>query len=469
MRSSLKKIHFVGIKGVGQTALAVYMKQKGIDVSGSDTNEIYHTDEILKKYTINVKAGFSPHNIPQNTDLIITTGAHDSFNNPESLAGIRRGIRTITHGQALGEEMKGKVGISVAGTHGKTTTTSMIATIAKFANLDPSYVIGTASIPSLGAAGHYGRGNLFIAEADEYITAPNIDKTPRFLWQSPRVAIITSIEYDHPDAYQNIEEIEGAFFKFATKVSRKGLLILGIDDSNVLNLKKHLPKTIPTTSYGFSDKADYKIVDYKVSKKGISFVVINKNLNLGEFNLQVPGTHNAQNATAAAVSALFFGLKLETIKNALVKFSGSKRRFEKVGNLGNILLYDDYAHHPSEIEATLKAFKDIYPNKRIMTIFQPHTYSRTYALFPDFVDSFLEIQGKIVVTDIFASKREKKDDKINAQKLVDETRKKGKSNIFYFKTREEILLFLEKNKDKIDIILTMGAGDIYKLHEYLKK
>lgn len=465
---NIKKAYFIGIKGVGMTALAVFMKQKGIEVTGSDVENSFHTDRILKMYGIKIKKGFHASNVPQNADLVITTGAHGSFKNPESQEAIKRGIRTVSHAQALGEAMEGKIGISIAGSHGKTTTTAMTASVFKYAHLDPSYGIGAASIPMLGSGGHFGKGKYFITEADEYLTAPGIDDKPRFLWQNPQVVVLTNIEYDHPDAYKNFDDIFAAFQKFCLKVPLQGLLVLCLDDPHIKSLKKRLPKTIPISTFGFSPKADFQISQYKIRNKKAIFSLKYKNLDMANITLNVPGRHNAQNAVAAFIISHHFSVPIPMIVTGLENFQGSKRRFEQVGNLGDILLYDDYAHHPTEIVETLKAIKEIFPQRRIIVIFQPHTYSRTKALLNDFALAFLSSDELILVTEIFSSAREVKDEAISSKLLVDETLKRGKANIHYLPTKKDILTFLEKNKRQNDIIITMGAGDIYKLHDEIK-
>ena len=464
----LKKVFFIGIKGVGMTSLAVYLCQKGIKVTGSDVDEVFQTDQTLKKYHIKVKTDFSPVNVHKDADLVIVTGAHGSLYNPQAQEAVRLGIKTLPLGRALGEFMSGHITISVAGCHGKTTATAMLATIFQEAGIDASYTIGASSISSLPSSGHFGKSPYFIAEADEYITAPAIDPTPRFLWHNPRVGVITNIEYDHPDAYQNINDLLNAYQKFAEKIPPSGLLILCIDDPNNRILKDRLSTHIPVKTYGFSNNADIKIQNYRLENGNAKFSLYSSDKKIGDFSLRIPGRHNVLNAAAAYLASDFFHIKSQAIQKGLSGYQGARRRFELVKKIGDNLFYDDYAHHPTEIKKTLQSIKELYPPRRIISIFQPHTFSRTKSLFQDFVSVFGAVLDPVIITDIFASKREKDNQNISSEDLVAEAIKQGKSDIYYLSAKDEIIRFIKKNISSQDIILTMGAGDIYKLHDDFK-
>jgi UDP-N-acetylmuramate-alanine ligase len=253
----LKYIHFVGIKGVGMTALALCAQDLKIRVTGSDVEEKFVTDEILKKRKIKWRKGFKKENIVGQPDLVITTSAHQGLANPEVKVASKSGIKTITYGEALGMFMKGKVGISACGVGGKTTTAAMMATILEEAKLKPSFVIGAGNIPSLGAPGRYAKGKHFVAEADEYVTSPGIDNRPKFLFQSPKIIVVTNIEHDHPDVYPDLEAITNAFRSFSKKIPRDGVLVACVDNENVRHLLKEIK--VPVQTYGFSQKADWQI------------------------------------------------------------------------------------------------------------------------------------------------------------------------------------------------------------------
>jgi UDP-N-acetylmuramate--alanine ligase len=446
----IKSIYLVGIKGVGMTPLAIIAKEAGITVSGSDIADEFITDIALKEAGIIPLIGFAEDNV-KDVDLVITTGAHGGFNNIEVQEAKRKKIRVITQGEAVGVFMNGDIfdrkftGISVTGTHGKTTTSAMIATLLKVNNFDPSYLIGTANALSLGAPGHYGKGEYFVAEADEYMTEPNFDKTIKHLWQHPKIAVITNIEFDHPDAYKSLNDTREQFLKFADQLPKSGVLITCGDDPQVRKLLQ-----------GFNGRR----ITYGV-KKDNDFVVSEV---LKDIELSVFGDHNLLNATATYIVGLEIGLTKEQIKKGLSGFKGSKRRSEFVGILSSgAKLYDDYAHHPTEIRKTLKAFREKFPDSKIVCIFQPHTYSRTKSLFGQFSKSF-EYTDAVILTDIYASLREKPDKSVSMQELAS---KVGKKALFLADLRD-VISYINNNQKKDVIFITMGAGDVYKISDQLK-
>lgn len=270
--NKVKNIHFIGIKGVGMAPLAIIAKEAGFAVSGCDLGEEFITDVPLKKAGIEPLVGFSENHLSA-CDLVITTGAHGGFENAEVIKAKNLGIPVWTQGQAVGKFMSGELfkdsfaGISVAGSHGKTTTTAMIATVLKENKLDPSFLIGTGEIPSLGSSGHFGKGKYFVAEADEYATEPKYDKTPKFLWQHPQVGVITNIEFDHPDLYSSMEQLRKAFLDFTNKIDPTGVLIACVDDLETVKvLKQYSGKVI---TYGFSKSADFNLQRVSTSPKNL--------------------------------------------------------------------------------------------------------------------------------------------------------------------------------------------------------
>ena len=450
----IRSIHFVGIKGVGMTPLAIIAKEAGISVSGSDIADEFITDVQLKKAGITPLIGFSKDHVGD-VDLVITTGAHGGFNNIEVLEAKRKKIKVITQGEAVGVFMQGDIfnrkfiGISVTGTHGKTTTTAMIATILKANEKDPSFLIGTADAVSLGAPGHFGKGDFFVAEADEYMTEPNFDKTIKHMWQHPKIAVITNIEFDHPDIYDSIEDTRESFLKFANQLPQDGVLITYGDDPQVQKLLLEFKGRKIT--YGLKKQNDYVLDN------------ILKDIELGVF-----GDHNKLNATAAFVVGLEIGLTKDQIKKGLMEFKGSKRRSEFVGTLkSGALVFDDYAHHPTEIQKTLNAFREKYPNSNIICIFQPHTYSRTKSLFEQFSNSFNDV-NTVILTNIYSSLREKPDLTVSMSDLTRKIGSKGKKALF-LPTLSDVVKYVNENNFGPDtIVITMGAGDIYKISEQLK-
>lgn len=453
-----KQIHFIGIKGVGMTALALYAKEKGFLVSGSDEAEEFLTDAVLKKHKISFKVGFNRKDLKIKPDLVIVTGAHGGLTNKEAQAFREEGVEVISHGQALGRFLNEQQGISVAGVGGKTTTSAMIATILSNNQLDPSYVVGVADIFPLGQPGHFGRGKYFVAEADEYAACPQSDPTPRFLYQKPQVEIITNIEYDHPDIYRSLEETFAAFSSFVENMDEEGLLVINGDNAHNRSFIKTVRKK--TQSYGFSPDVSYQIENVKFQTGRTKFSLKQDNLYLGEYEIQVPGKFNVLNATASIVVGLHLGLTTQQIKSSLYQFLGTKRRFEFIGDKGKLKIYDDYAHHPSEIKMTLMAVHEWFPDYKILCLFQPHTYSRTKSLLNEFAQSF-GFADEVIVLPIFASAREKYDPEFNSSFLT------AKINLYhpraFFEADEKKIIERLQNISEKTIVLTMGAGDIYKL------
>ncbi len=450
----IKSIHFVGIKGVAMTALAVWAKESGYVVTGSDVKESFPTDDVLAKAKIRVKDFQVKNILDTKPDVVIYTGAHEGKENSEVKEADSLGIPTLPHGKALGEVMADKRQISVAGSHGKTTTTAMIATMLSEANLDPSWAVGCGEIRGLGLPGHFGKGDLFIAEADEYITDPNHDSTPRFLWQHPDILVVTNIDYDHPDAYASLVEVQDAFVKLKDQEKGVRLTIVNAD-----NAESQILLRGNTVTYGLSSKAEYRVTRVRFGEERTFFTLAQNGMQIHEFTLKVPGKHNAVNAAAAAIACKQLGLSWEQIAKGLLTFSGTKRRFERIGETGGVPIIDDYAHHPQEIMATLAAAREWYPTRRIIAVFQPHTYSRTKALLPEFARAFGNAH-EIILTDIYASAREKETLGISGKTLVQEVAKHN-SHVYYAPDYTAVSSFLQKHMKPTDVIILMGAGSIY--------
>ncbi len=465
-----RKIHFVGIKGTNMTPLALIAKEAGFEVTGSDVEQEFITDAALKKAGIVPSVGFSSDHITDQT-LVIATGAHGGFDNIEVQAAKMKNIPVMSAGEATGIFMDGSLfkkkffGISVAGTHGKTTTSAMIATILHENRLDPSYIIGTGNVGSLGSPGHFGKGRYFVAEADEYATEPRHDKRARFLWQHPQCAIITNIEHDHPDIYPTIAAVREAFLAFVSKLPEKGTLIACGDDPQIKVLLKAYERRVVT--YGFSYENNYVLDRVTISGEQMFFWVKSHGVPLGEFMLRVTGDHNALNALAAIIVGLELGLSIEKIKKGLLAFQGSKRRLEFVGDLQTgAKVYDDYAHHPTEIKTTLAALRKQYPKKKIICVFQPHTYSRTKQLFNEFVTAFSSVD-QVILTDIFASAREAIDSSVSSKHLAFSMGSRHRA-VMYLPNLADVVQYISKNRFRFDTVLvTMGAGDVYTIHSEL--
>lgn len=467
-----KKIHFVGIKGVGVAPLAIIAKEAGFVVTGSDVSERFITDEELEKAGIKPKAGFDKNNI-EGADIVIATGAHGGMDNIEVKTALNNNMKVLTQGEALGLFQKGElldrnfIGISVAGSHGKTTTTAIIATILMENNLDPSFSVGTGKIPSLSSSGHFGSGKYFVAEADEYFADVVNDKTPKFFYQSPKILAVTNIDFDHPDIYDSIDEIRKVFLEFANKLPIDGVLIAcGDGNENRKFLDQFEGKKI---TYGFSPDNDYVLERVNSNPDKTFFWIKSHETILGQFSIGIFGEQNALNALCGLIVGLEIGLSIDQIKKGLSKFKGTKRRSEFIGNLpGGGLLYDDYAHHPEEIKETLSSFKKSFNKHKIVVIFQPHMYSRTKKLFNEFVSSFTDAD-EIIICEIFPSFREEKDPDFSASLLADAIKKSGKNALYFLNFTDVVEYISSRNYNKDTLIITMGAGDVYNIGSELLK
>jgi UDP-N-acetylmuramate--alanine ligase len=460
----IMRIHFTGIKGVAMAGLALIARQMGKEVSGSDVGEEFITDPVLRSTGIEAQVGFDPVRV-ESKDLVVVTAAHHGKNNPEAQRAIELSIPVLMHAEALALFSRGKKVIAVAGCHGKTTTAAMIAFLLAKAGLDPSYAIGTSEITGLGFAATYGQGEYFVVEADEYMTCAETDPTPRFLYLDPWLEVVTNIDYDHPDRYRDLDETKDVFAQFVSKIKDQGKLVAGIDSQPLQAVIEGL-HFFDIVRYGVENSADVRI-EKVVSKEGeTTYTIVDDDMSLS-MKLLVPGEHNALNATAAYCVGRAVGINATLIADIMGQFRGTKRRFELVGTRDGVWVYDDYAHHPTEIKATFGSARAWFPHNRIICLFQPHTYSRTKALFSDFADSFSEVDI-VVLLPIFASAREISDKSVSSDKLADAIRHHG--------VQVEVVASLEAARQWLvhevhagDIVITMGAGDVYKVGERFVK
>ena len=472
----MKKIYFVGIKGVGMTPLALIAKQSGAIVAGSDTDEKFITDKSLKQNDIPVSLGFKAENIqtffqntPKEDSLLIYSAAHNGSQNIEVQQAKKENITTITQGEAVGWAMDGKMlgknqeGISVAGTHGKTTTSALLAYLLTTLNTDPSYLIGSSEIYPLGDSGHFGHGKYFVAEADEYVADMIEKRTSKFLSHFPKYIILTNIDFDHPDVFENIHDIKKAFLDFLANLPEDGIAIINIDDKNTLEIMPQINQRYIT--FGKHTNADYQIIDFKEGSFGASFTLRQGNKEY-KCQLSLSGIHNAENAAAALACIDTLGLSLEKAIKNLKNFKGTKRRSEELGTTPQgAIVIDDYAHHPKEIQTTLHALKEKY-GKKVVAVFQPHTFSRTNALMSEFSTAFSDADT-LVLLPIFKSAREDEDKKGTEEKYVAEMQSKN-NDVIFLPNHDAVLKYLaEKEFNKNYIIVTVGAGDVYRIAEKL--
>jgi len=441
-------IHFVGIKGTGMSALAhITSLIEETVITGSDVSQRFFTDTILERAGITV-LDFNQNNVTD-ADLVVVSAAYDE-NHPEILRARELNIEVLTYPQYLGKLMSEKKGICVAGTHGKTTTTAMVGKILLDLGLDPSIVVGS-DVPCLGGNAHAGKGDYFLAESCEY--------RRHFLNYSPEHLIITNMELDHPDYFKDLNDVLDAFCELSAKLPEHGNLVIWHDDPN-RNMIKTKAKI---TTYGLTQDADIRAENAVFNNNGCSFDVIINNQIVGNISLGVSGKHNILDALAAIALASRLSLPIIAVLEALKGFNGTKRRFERLGTHKGAVIVDDYAHHPTEIQTTLDGARRSYPGRRIRAVFQPHTFSRTEKLFYEFSEAFSEAD-EVVLAEIFSSAREKKSghNPISSEMLADLIQERGITTR-YFPTLEEISSYLDQTMDKDDLVITLGAGDVYKV------
>jgi UDP-N-acetylmuramate--alanine ligase len=460
--NKVKKAYFIGIKGAGMAAVAEILNARGIEVSGSDTKEKFFTDEILKRNNIKYTEEFKAENIPADADLVVYSTAYSEDNNSEMQEVRKRGLAMLSYPEILGEFFKEKLGIAVCGTHGKTTTTAILATCLKEAGADPSAIVGSRVIEWNGSS-LSGKGNFFVAEADEYQN--------KFEYYNPWAVVLTSCDFDHPDFFPTYEDYKNAFREFIKKIPAHGFLVVCGDSAETIEISKNARCQVLT--YGLGEDCDYKIVDLSLknwSENGEplkAFRIFHENELLGEFKTPLFGRHNMLNATAAIAVCHKLKLDLEKVKTALFNFKGTERRFEKIGERDGAILIDDYAHHPEEIKATLKAARDIYYRKNIWTIFHPHTFTRTKALLQEFAQSF-DNSDKVIVIDIYGSAREVQGG-VTSKDLVDLINKYNPGKAQYLPTIPEVVEYLKNKIGSKDVVISMGAGNVWQVTRELKE
>ncbi len=440
MLKEAKKVFIIGIKGAAMSNLAVILQKMGKQVTGADLSEEFITDKLLEVNKISYFTDFDKKNLSLDTDLIIYSAAHQGVSNPIAIEGKKRKIKVLSQAEVIGE-LSGyfKKTIAVCGCHGKTTTSALLVYALKKLGGRPSYLIGAPYFNDF-PGGDLDGLDLFIIEADEYGVNPPFDKTPKFNFLKPDYIICNNIDFDHPDVYKNLDETKQIFLQFLQKGNK---LFLCADDLNLMDVAKNLEKDKYRT-FGYDINSDF-------------------NIDKEKFGLSIPGKKNKSNAAGVIICLLSLGYKIEEIKQVISGFTGAKRRFEKIYIDNNFSLYDDYAHHPNEIKATISAAREKFAGKRIIIIFQPHTYSRTLSLLTPFADS-LALADISYVLPIFASAREKSSDyKISSRDIENQAKKKGRKNIISIADKQELLKRLRTNFQKGDIIMTMGAGDVYKL------
>lgn len=461
----MKKVHFIGINGTGLSAIAAILLERNYIVSGSD-RQITENAQRLSNAGATVYQGHSPEHVTD-VDLVIRSSAIPD-DNVEILTALEKNIPVLKRGQFLKEVVGGKKCIAVSGTHGKTTTTAMIAWMLTYSGLDPSYIIGSIST-NLGTNAHEGTSDLFVIEADEY--------DYMFLGLQPDIAVVTGVEYDHPDCFSTPEDYYQAFFKFTDCIHPGGSLFLCANDSGAVRLfeERKTPKRI--LLYGITDseqkgilntgelELNFSAQELKINKYGcysFNFIVRDSGLKI-EIDLQVPGVHNVLNAVCALSIMEVLNISMLDAKKAIGEYKGTQRRFEIVGEREKVVYINDYAHHPTEIKATLSAARDCFPERRILSVWQPHTYSRTRLLLGEFSQAFTD-SDMVLIMDIYPARETDPADGFDSQDILEymlNTTKSQHQEVIHISGLYETAQYLTKQVQDGDVVLLLSAGDAY--------
>jgi len=461
----LKKIYFIGIGGIGLSAIARYMKANGKEVEGSDMKSSRVT-ESLEKLGIKVHYSQVAENITDDIDLAIHTASIPKTN-PELSTVLEKNIRSITYAESLGLIFNGKGGIAICGTHGKSTTSAMVGGVLEDGGIDPSVLVGSI-VPRYDGNLRIGSGGHFVAEACEY--------SHNFMSLYPQMIVLGNVELDHTDCYKDIEEMKTAFLDFTRHLPEDGILFCNGDDENArevsVKIKSEKPE-LDVIYFGKNETDDFCFKDFKIASGKTEFEVIYKDETLGKFYLQVPGEFNARNALAAIAVGTYLEIPADKIRTSLESFSGIWRRFEIKGEYRGALIISDYAHHPTAVRLTIEAAKDFYPSRRIVAIFQPHQHNRTRGLYQDFLQSF-DAADEVILTEIYdvAGREEEEDQAVSSLNLVDDIAKRNEKlsgHIFYAKDLKETRGLIDEKIQTGDILLVMGAGDIVEVADGLFK
>jgi len=461
--AKVKKVYVIGIKGTGVVAVVQILRSMGVDVTGSDTPEKFFTDKVLEKLGVKFFEKFSVQNMPQDIDLVVYSTAYNEGNNEEFKEAVKRKLPMKSYPEMVAGFFNQRYGIAVCGTHGKTTTSAMLADVLKSVGADPGAVIGSRVI-EWGANALSGEGDFFVIEADEFQNKLRL--------YEPKAAILTNADWDHPDCYPNFEEYKKAFADFVSKIPKNGFLVVWGDSVATGEIASNAKCEI--IKYGFQEDNDVII---SKSQAQVSNQIPSQNFqklrllagseDLGEFTTQLVGDHNLLNVAAVIGVCHKLNLDMEKVRLAIGKFKGTSRRFEYIGQRNGAILIDDYGHHPEEVKVTLKATRELYPDKNIIAVFHPHSYSRTEALLQDFGQSF-DSANAVIVLDIYGSARENSG-KVSSRDIVKLINKYDRGKAEYIPTIPEAVNFL---KDKIsgnDVVLCIGAGNVFEVAEKLRE
>ncbi len=442
-----RHVHMVGIGGIGMSSIAEVLLSRGYHVSGSDlvTSE---TTEHLVDLGAEISKGHAAENIAD-SDVVVYSSAVDPGSNPETQEAERRRIPTIKRADMLGELMRMQFGVAIAGTHGKTTTTSMTGTVVSHGGFDPTVIVG-GKVAVFGSNAVVGKGDIIVIEADEY------DRT--FLRLTPSIAVITSIDAEHLDIYAGLDDLKDSFVQFANSIPFFGASIVCLDDPNVQSIVGRLDRRVVT--YGVSRQATVRADNLVRDGLATSFDVIVDNSRTIRVQIQLPGVHNVRNALAAFAVGLELDIPADEITTALNEFSGVRRRFEVLSTAGDVMVVDDYAHHPVEVEATLAAASQAWPKRRLIAAFQPHLYSRTVDFKDEFARAFRDADI-LIVTDVYGA-REEPIEGVDGSLLAQLASQYGHSDVRYVPAVQDLPTTVKRIMSPGDAVIFMGAGDIWR-------
>lgn len=455
--SSANRVYLIGIKGVGMTGLAQLLKSQGKTVWGSDTSEHFFTNEVLQRAGIECLEDWNAAHLERQIDVVVRSTAYGDTH-PEVAAAKAKGIPVLSYPEALGEFVSQYKSLAVTGSHGKTTTTAMLAHVLHSAGLAPSALVGS-QVPQFAGNALVGSGELFVFEADEYQN--------KLQYYKPQGVILTSIQWDHPDFFPSAEVYQAAFMEFLKKIPADGFVVACYDSESVKQAVVAANLTpAQVSTYGLS-QGNTKLMRMWLDEGKWHFSATEGEEYLGEFWLKLVGSHNVANALAVIACARRLGVDIEKIRTGLASFEGTSRRFEQKGRLMNsVMVVDDYAHHPAEIAATLKAARAFYPYKQIRCVFMPHTWSRTRALFADFGTAFKDAD-EVVLMETYASAREQGGG-VSIDELATEI-KKHHPNVVLQPTIAEAAQYVGDTANRNQLVITMGAGNVWQVGDELIK
>ena len=444
-----QRLHFVGIGGIGMSGIAEILLNLGYAVSGSDL-ALSNVTRRLQQQGATVYQGHAAAHV-QGADVVVISSAVKP-DNVEVLTARAQHIPVIPRAEMLAELMRMKYGVAIAGTHGKTTTTSLVATILAYGGLDPTVLIG-GRLNSLGSNAKLGQGEYLVAEADE--------SDGSFLLLSPTISVVTTVDAEHLDFYGDLAAVQRAFAQFINKVPFYGCSIICLDQPHIRSLVPQMRRRFIT--YGLTTQADYMARDLRLAGLRSHFEVFRTGERLGQFSLNLPGTHNVANALAAIAVGVELDIPIPAIAQALEEFSGVHRRFDRRGVRDGITVVDDYGHHPEEIRQTLRAARAVWPEARLVVVFQPHRYTRTHLLQQEFCTAFHDADA-LVLLDIYAA-GETPLPGVTTGLLCEGLISQGQREVYYLRERAEVVPFLQRYLRANDILLTLGAGDVWQVGE----